>query len=79
MVHHQSVMDMQAMSSGVVSSLNALARRVFHRRGSPLLETAVILSMPIMTISPKLQEIQQCIDNVVQEVRLGILIHTWPA
>lgn len=61
---------LQALSAAVSRSLSALQRQLLPTtsQGPSLLETGVILSMPHVIVSPKLEAIQHCIDNIVQEV-----------
>lgn len=57
----------------VTGSFRYLASRIAvpaDDQAMPLLETGVILSMPSVVVSPKLDDIQQCITSVVREVRL---------
>ena len=66
---------MQAVSMAVQSSLDALCSRLLPATAEtalPLLETGISLSVPHMVVSPRLQEILQCLDTVVAEVKLCI-------
>ena len=64
---------LQALSMAATGSLRSLSARIntiADDQAVPLLETGVILSMPSIIVSPKLDDIQQCISAAVREVRL---------